>query len=67
MTKAEIWDLIVSKTDSRDRIRLRLLEHSSPEHWIIRLLAATINHLDAFPEDADRHATIGATYARARR
>ena len=64
MTKAEIWDLIVSKTDSRDRIRLRLLEHSSPEDWILRLLAATCAHLDDTPETLT---ALGATYARTRR
>lgn len=65
MTKAEIWDIIVSKTDHRDRDRLRLFEHSSPEDWLLRLLAAATDHLDATSTTTP---SIGApTYARARR
>lgn len=65
MTKAEIWDIIVSKTDHRDRDYLRLFEHSAPEDWIARILSAAVTHIDS---ERSTTPSIGATtYARARR
>lgn len=65
MTKAEIWDIIVSNTDHRDRDRLRLFEHSAPEDWLVYILGAATRHLDATSTTTP---SIGApTYARARR
>lgn len=64
MTKAEIWDLIVSRTDLHDRLYMRLLEHSEPEDWINRILSAAITHVDS---ERTTTPNLGATYARARR
>ena len=65
MTKAEIWDIIVSMTDHRDRDRLRLLEHSAPELWIAILLGAATRHLDNTSTNSPSMGPM--TYARARR